>query len=805
MATRADRARPAEGEARRTRRVRDQPGLFLGLFLAPFAGLLSAWLIHYYLAGWTLGSWHVPGSRAAEGITTTLIGAFGVVLAFAAWHFAAHRKPALRIALTASVSALAVLFGANVGAGPHRWWGFADVACGWAVAVLWSLTRLNVTRADPRVADPDDGGILERWGLKGFRARKVEHVRDPQSGDVVRTEIDVQHAPGATIEPLQSAVPNMESYAAAPANLSRAVATDRADRSHVTLMRVDPLAGRIPYGPPSHPGGSIADGLNFALYDDGHPVWCHLGGGPGFDPSAYGFMGMTRTGKTLAEDLMLTEVESRTDAVILYLNRAKGMQDVRPVIPGVEAAVLSDHIAEYVSAMQRVKQIMSYRQRQLAAYGIPAWSASRCFHHPPRRKANGEAVPMEPMPALIVHFGEADDLLTDQAAGAELAVYLASKGLSLGVIPGFSLQRASAESMPTGLRYNVGSWWCFGTGDAVSAGFALSDATISAGAHPENWKQSKPGSHFYEGVGVDEALWAKRAKTYSLAPGLDGDEHHDVLNAGMQEEMLRRNLANAPRMARLDCGSANATASPGEPQTWWDRTATATATIRRNLLGGTANMTASPTANPPPGTASPTANRADPPTATWAPGGSDVTATLGTDVTATFTANPPADAETADRLAVEDEVTASIETTREIDGFPLYPHYEDGTSPEDVDLRDPLPEPPPDDDTTFEDPRPPALGPEDARRAFVAALGELIEAPDLRDPADPSGNTVIFGPSEIQRRYQFKSRPWFSAILSEYANGRLTEEPTLALSRAEDLGSGRYRLSRVPEGVEGTP
>lgn len=785
MATRTDR--PAEREVRHARRVRDQPGLFLGLFLAPFAGLLTAWLIHFYITGWTLGAWHVAGSPVALGITDTLIGAFGVVLAFAAWHFAAHRKPPLRYALTASVVVIAVLFGANVGTGPHRWWGFADVVCGWGVAVLWSLTRLNVTRSDPRVADPQDDGLLERWGIKGFRPRKREQVRDPQTGEVVRTELEVQHAPGETIEPLQNAVPHLESYAEAPANLSRAVKTDRADRSTLTILHTDPLAARLPYGPPSHPGGSVEDPLNFALYDDGYPVWCTIGGGV-VSPSAYGFMGMTRTGKTLAENLMFTELITRTDVVILYLNRAKGMQDVRPVIPGVEVAVLSDHVGDHVSTMQKVRQVMAYRQRVLAEYGIAEWSAARCFRSPPGRKRNGEATPMEPMPALVVHLGEADAIY-ESAPAAELSLFITSKGLSLGVIKGDSLQRASAESMPTGLRYNIGTWFCFGTGDAVSAGFALSDPTIEAGAHPENWRQSRPGNFFLENPAVDETLWPKRAKTYSLAPGMSEEtDSRQALDAAMQEAMLARNLAHAPRMARLDRGSADATGGAGEPANWWDLAAAHTATVRTQLLGGTADVTANrpqtPTANPPR-------------VAVLQP------ATLGPDPTATFTANPPATSESADRFAVADEVTASIAATREIDGFDLYPRYEDGTSAEDVNLGDPLPPPDPDDDTTFEDERPAPLGPDDAARAFVAALRELIELPDLRDPADPSGDTVVVGVGDISRRYPFRSRPWFSDMLSEMAGGGITPPPALALSRAEDLGSGRYRLSRVPEDGDG--
>lgn len=739
---------------------------FVGLFLVPIPALLTAWLIYAWLGGvdlhWGPIDWVAPMPTWAPEFAEALILLGSVYLGRVAHQFAEHRKESFRAPLTYSTASLGVLFAINVGTGPDYVWSGIFVIAAWFVAALWSLARLNVTRQDPREQGEHEEGPIEAK-LKGFRLRRTKTVLDDKTGEPVRTEMHFDH-PGETIDALQQTVPNMESAAGAPANLSRATRTDRADQSVATILHTDPLAGRLPFGPPSHPGGSIEDPLSFATYDDGHPVWCYLGGGPGFSPSAYGFMGMTRTGKTVAENLMFTELITRRDVVILYLNRAKGLQDVRPIIPGVEVAVLTDNIGDFVSALNRVKAIMSYRQRTLAAYGLSRWSARDCFHHPRQRKANGEAVPMEPMPALIVHVGEADDLLGDGGTGADLHLYVTSKGLSLGVITGDSLQRASAESMPTGLRFNIGTWWCFGTSDAVSAGFALSDATVKAGAHPENWKQSKPGNHYFEGVGIDDTLFAKRAKTQSG----DSDD-------ALTEAMLARNLEWSLRMARLDRGSAEATAVPGAPGNWWDLSARNTANIRSQLLGGTATVTANH-------------RPAEPATVT---AGAVATA-------AEFTAAEPADHQTAEHLAVEDEVSASIAGVREIDGFELYPTDEDGNTSEGIDLNSALPPPPPD-GIDFSDTRPPALGPEDARVAFVAALRELIEIDELRDPADPSGNTVVLSAGEINSRYRYRSRPWFSDTLKRMANGEITPPPALALSRAEDLGSGKYRLSRVPD------
>lgn len=753
------------------RKLTDQPRRFLGLFLAPFAGLLVSWAIHVYVRGvhvaWGPIDFQAPGGLAATVVTScaTMLGA--VYLAHVGWEFSEHRKPPFRRALAGSSFAIGALFAVSVGVGPHYWWSFIFILIGWYAAAMWSLARLNVTRADPRGdGDKDDDGLLDKLGLKGWKFSKA-HVERDAKGVPTRVDIDAVHAPGDTVGKLQDAVPAFESLAGAPAGMSRATPTGAANRSKMSIILQDPFAGgRIPYGPPSFPGGSITDPITTSIYDDGHPVWCWLAGGPGFSPTGYGFMGMTRTGKTVNENKMLTEVISRRNVVVLYLNKAKGLQDVRPVIPGIEVAVISegmdDGVAEYKAALEMVKAIITYRQAQLARFGVSEWSA-RCFYNPPK---NALGQTMEPMPYLIVHVGEADAILE---RAHDISVHIASKGLSTGVAAGWSLQRASAESMPTGLRFNVGLWWCHGTGDEYSAGFALSDKTIRAGANPHEWGQRKPGMHYVVGPGIDEENFAKSAKTAVLV-GDDPDLPDDVLNEMFQNEMLRRNQENAPFMARLDRGSAEATGAPGEPANRWDLLARKTDRIRNELLGGIANMTAS--------------DRNE---------GSQLRPQQGRNSQPAFAADDPQPGETAEDL----EFDAAVAEVTEVEGIELY----DSEEVRNVDLSLPLPLPPADDDVTFEDPKPAAMSRDQALRALHQALLDLSGDPMFRDPADPTGNTAIVQIDDIVQRYPFRTRPWFSDEVKAMATGQRTPPPCLSLEHAEDLGAraGKYRLRRVED------
>lgn len=757
MATRSDTRERGTATAERVHHRTNlwhQAALFAGMFLAPFAGLIAAWIIHLWIGGIHLHSGDFSVDQGNHAIlwliltSATLLTATGGI-AWLAWEFAAHRKPALRGSLAGSVALVGTVFTANVAMGPG--WRISGIfmIAAWMVAVVWSVARLDVARNDKTTDEKQGDSFLEKSGLKDWRQRKVTHETD-EHGEPLSTTVEFQHAPGDTVEQLQEAVGAFESVSGSPRGLSQAVGTDRADRSKITVVHKDSLKEPIELPPLPHEGGSIVQPLLIGKYNNGQWGWAYLAGDPTgegrWSPSAYLQMGMSRTGKTQsAENVPLTDVISRRDVVILYLNKAKGLQDARCIIPGIEAAVIEGDegsTALYKEAMAQIKRIITYRSGQLAKFAIHEWNAEQCWDNPPWREENGVRVQMEKMPALIVHFGEADAILVDDYGSAS---YLTSKGLSTGIITGYSLQRADATKMPTGLRFNLGTSWCFGCGDDDSVTMALSAWVVKAGAHPDQWKQRKPGYFYFEGLGIEESLFPVPLRGFGK--GENGEK--------LRDSLLKRNLRNAPRMAKLDRGSANATGTPGDEESWWDRTARLTEELRRSLLTGAFNEPATP---------------------------DDV-----------------ADDEEAQ---VREDIAREVRDTKEVDGVELYP--QDGGATPDHATRN-FPKVAPQDELSWDDPKPAARDRKAALLAFARSLEQLADRTDLRDPADPTGCTVIVTVDLMTKTYDYRSRPFFSAALRDAAAGTLSREecPTnVIVSRADDLGAGegKYRLQRPKAG-----
>jgi hypothetical protein len=571
----------AESATRSGGSLTHQPRRFAGLFLAPLAGLPIAWLIHVWTSGIDLhaGSinWTVPVGKSAEPIAITLLSWVTMGMCWVAWHFTAHRETPKRAALTVSVGVLGVLFEINVGTGPHYWWSPLFVGAGWAVAVTWSMARLDVARNDQHTeTEEKEDGLAKKLGISKLTRFSPKVVRDEKTGEPIRIDIAAHHAPGETVSVMQDGLGSLESVAQGPPGMSTAIGDpDRADRSTTSLLLRNPFRRHIPVGPSTSPGGSIADLSSVADYADNKPAFVTTAAGKHMASStSYALIGMTRSGKTGTETQLLTEWGTRYDWTCLYLNQAKGLQDIRPLLPIIEAAVIAEDgeagLGEYVVAAEQLKAIMIYRQQQLARFAVSAWSPRCCDPNADRRPTaivGGRRVPMDPMPFLTAHFGEADSILASGRL-AGLAGYIASKGLSLGVNTGWSLQRPDWKAMPTDLRANIGLWFVHGMNNTDEEDFVLDQDVRQAGAHPGKWGQRKPGQHIMTGPGIDEARFPIALKTRFLV-GEATDERgrpidFDTLNDRYMAEMLRRNLANAPGMAKLDRGSAEATDG------WWD-------------------------------------------------------------------------------------------------------------------------------------------------------------------------------------------------------------------------------------------
>jgi hypothetical protein len=764
--TRRSNSAAAEREHHRTN-LWAQLARFIGLFGAPPIGLLSSWLVHLWVAGinvhgWVI-DWEVHTSPAAVTVAVCLITLATVGTSYLAHQFAEHRKPALKNALAGSVIGVGILFAINVGTGPHYWWSGLLLVGGWTVAVVWSIARLDVARNDKQGDEQKEDGFLEKHGLKGWMARNVKPIFSDK-GERIATEIEFQHAEGDVVEQLQDAVPAFESATGSPAGLSSATGSDRADRSTARLMHRDPLKEPRRTTGASSPGGSVSEPLFIGTYSNGEPVRMMIAGKPHAQlVSSVLWMGMTGTGKTTAENKAITEMESRRDVVIFYANKSKGMQDIRPIIPGVEAAVIADEVEQgaiYRAAMGQLKRILTYRSDQLGLFGVSEWT-TECFSSPPwRTDEHGNRVQMEPMPFLFAHFGEADAILAEDSRGQ--STYLASKGRSVGIATSWSLQRADYQMMPTGLRYNLGTSVCHGCGDDDSVGFALPKNVIVAGAHPDQWSNRKPGYFYYVGQSIDESLFPIFARSDGLGP--DGGNLFD--------SFLKQNMEWAPRMAKLDSGSVAATdyEKDGKSGNWWRETVAETDRLRDRILrGGPATTSAKPA----PQTSSATSQSAD-------------------DDELTDEEVAEIDRETREEMREE------MENTTHVEGVELYPQFEDGTGATSADAKKEHVPVPDDEELTWEPAEPAPRDKQAAITELRRALVVLAENPKFKDRGDPTGRTSLVTMNDILDEYKFRSRPWLVAILRDMATGALDGPAGHAFSRPE--GDRKFMIQRIPDG-----
>lgn len=699
----------AAAEARGGKPLAKRPIPFLALVLTVPVVMASSAALHLAVADSMIGrSLTVFGLTV--GTTALTLLAFGI---------GQKRRDLIRWHVTVTVALTGLAVALTVAVGMPKWWGLTFGIAGLFVACSWALWRIDALRQSTTQGEVEPDPLTKKLGLEATRFGKPAHHFD-HTGALTRVEVPVQHGPAETSEVIQAAVPGIESAAAqatglpVPRGRSRAVPGDGAGESKLVIITKDVLAGRIDWPGPSAPGAPITAPLVSGLYEDQQPVLTYRAGGhpDSPNPAGYGVMGMTRTGKTLHEQVRALEMFSRKGVQVFWFDTIKGAQTITPIRDGLDVVVASDDPHAFRKGLKALKELVRWRADELGRHGYRAWTYDAV--EDPRLK----------MPLVVAHFEEADALL-DIAPGD--MVWLASKGLSTGVVGGFSLQRADANSMPTGLRFNIGDWSVFGCGDDYSAGFALSDATIAAGAHPEIWKQSKPGYMYREGPGIPERQWPVPAKGF----------------APSDEEMREHTQRWAPEMTPLDQGSI---AALGD---WYTQIKDEMA-----VADGAARSGVKPVSRE----------------------------------NGTFTAGASVDPDAAEEITLRQEIAEEIVQARESGDIPAQLDEE----AEAIDPARPVPAPRPGDELTWDDGKKQAPTAEAAAEAFDLALRQIADDPELADPDRPG--SALFQVSTLVDRYPFRSRPWFSARLSECAEGRLTVPPGLTLTRGDK--PGEYRLDR---------
>jgi hypothetical protein len=252
-----------------------QAAVFVGLFLASIAGLIAAWLIHFWASGlhvhWWVINWDVNSYPAVMPLAVSLLTLATVGLAYLGWQFAAHREPWKRGALAGSVLVIGLFFAMNVGTGPSWFMGGLLVFSSWTVAVAWSLARLDVARNDKRTDGDGEDSLMKKWGISALTKFRPKVHYDPETGEPARVDIKVKHAPGETVAAFQDNMASMESAVGGPPGMSTATSDpDRADESNVSFMLRDPFKGNIEVGPPLNDGKSVAEYTSVGDYCGRH-------------------------------------------------------------------------------------------------------------------------------------------------------------------------------------------------------------------------------------------------------------------------------------------------------------------------------------------------------------------------------------------------------------------------------------------------------------------------------------------------------------------------------------------------------
>lgn len=782
MARRSTTAKASKATETAPRSIRARALQFLLPFAAPPA---------------TLGALVLLRASVADEQTTLILYAAIAVLVGAAllawvWHLSKHRDLPIRIMLAATVGLAAVGTVITLAVGWQAWWARTYITAGEVIAVFWSVSRIDALRKDPKGDDDkaDNGDDLRKeLGLEGVKFGGAKVIRDAE-GDIARIEVKATNKPGTTAKPLQDAVPGIESLAGSvlgsgvPIGRSRAIPDGPASTSLVIITK-DLLRGLIPYPGPSRLGASITEPLRIGVYEDQVPEEvCIAGGQPDApNPVSTGRMGMTRSGKTAGAHVEKLEIAARFNAAIVWLDTVKGAQTAEPLADIFALMIATDDKKTVRTAVSRMKNVIRARTELLGRHGFRSWC--------------DEASMKLGLPFLDFHGEEMDDALKDPTV-AEDCEFIASKGLSAGLRLNVSLQRMDANSAPSGLRYNLGLNYVYGVGDDYSAGFLLTDATIAAGAHPENWKAKKPGYHYVEGVGIPDDRAPVPAKSYfaengqmrqlaaMLAPGMMPLHQVDIdaLNGddGWYDQMLAT--------MRQQVAAWRVNLDPTSEGLVTDGVVPAQQAVEYLPTSGAGYYPTSGAGYYPAPTSGGGYHQQPP--APRAPSYDPLVR-----MPMPMTSSNAHDDHDDDPESIREEVATLHNDPDFPDGV-----YDD-VDPESrrINPARPAEQPAPGaEGMSWGKTQPEASTKEEAMAALREALRDMFERPHDPDAEDDERITredehsVVFGPGAFAARYPFRSRPWFSSTFKALVSGEI---PTPPGYRIERVDAGVYRLTRT--------
>lgn len=426
----------------------------------------------------------------ATGITSAVLATAGMVVVFGAltgftWHAFRARGHSIRVHATISMAAAGI-------------WLVAAVAVGFRTKAVWSVwllggiglcvawTLRRIARGDGHDHHDDSGQkILEAVDLAGARFGRPKVI-----GAKVSAPLQLVRGEHTTAD-AQAIARRLDSKLGLRRGATRIIENDEDEsRPHVEIVPRDPLVKPIPWRGPDAPGESIAEKISFGTYDDSSRAGLWLPGAtkPVRVSAHLRVAGMTGAGKTETGLVICTNILTRCDASLIYVDSVKGIQSIAPIINGVDLPIIDRPTA--VAFLKRLPHVIRARTEWLGQHGFKQWQPGCGLKY------------------LVVHIEESADLIADSVTFTKITEQARSAGITLVC----SQQRWTHDRVDTSARANFGAGLCFGVDNEDSARVVLSEETMDANVAPWSWKNMKPGYFLLEAPGVDPRLWPVPAR-----------------------------------------------------------------------------------------------------------------------------------------------------------------------------------------------------------------------------------------------------------------------------------------------------
>lgn len=257
-----------------------------------------------------------------------------------------------------------------------------------------------------------------------------------------------------------------------------------------------PFAKPVEWAGPIKPGASISEPVEFATYDMGERPKLYLGGKNGSSSQHYLTAGMSGAGKSKGWQVIYGSVLSRSEVTVLYADPAKALATVKPMISGI--SWFADGVEESLEMFKGVERAIKSRGTWLTNQGLDHWEPGCGLN------------------LLILHIEEAARFKGDPNVTKEdLArlTMIVQEARSAGIVVVYSLQRLTADRIPTSLRYNLGGILCFGLKQASDTRIVFSGDTA---AMPHTLKNKFPGTFYFDAEGIDQDKVGFQLKTDKL-------------------------------------------------------------------------------------------------------------------------------------------------------------------------------------------------------------------------------------------------------------------------------------------------